>query len=786
MVPSAAPSRNIAAAPPTNASTKSSVDPAVIAAIVGGSMTLLAACCCSMYLCLAGGRRRKQEDEEDERTPMNPASRSQTQSRKRLPSSKSSSQDPSTSFAIAIPDIVQLDDDHQSLANTTLGECTAGRKPPKKKRLVDADVTTNTSFEEESLYTMGIARRIQPSKLIDDDDDDDQSSGILPPPELRGVNMENDDGVFFPDGNDSSDGDSPFKAPRTSPMVPQFATLAEEPVEHRDAPDSLVAYGFENSDEDEEAPHSCSGTGDQASLDRYSFENDASMQHLSRSSTRSTSSTPQVANTADLAALSLEGSRLEDDDVLSHDAPGDYSSSGSVTLLHRKEVDTIAILPEQREDTSMSPSQLLENEDSLTNVSPIDLGDFDAREKREGTPRELLEEEDKQTKVSPIELEDTAEGAMTTPLVSPRQSPYPWNPPKSMMSTTPGDDSQGSRQLSISPYRTRYLQNMATPKSRNSSPGSKASPSNFHTPMSDASAISASRSPDNPADAPTEQNGIKLPSFPVVGDTTSAGSSSSGASSGGDNPWLFETVADTLGPRSASADMESLGGRSNRSAKSYRSQRSNRSGKSGKSRGSRHSRRRHRSGSSVGSRGSRNSNYSYGSAIDQRSASEISLAPRSLENDLQRLEMQLACLKKTDSETPVTGSIGGTSASMMSGLSHSTRQSKSSKRQRVIVVVPPGKLGVILANRHDGRGTVVSEVRPTSVLKGALVPGDRLVAIDGEAVGEMMVSEITEIMSSKSDKPRHLTVITSTKIRSLAHDTPHKNDLVSTSGSGSP
>jgi hypothetical protein len=32
------------------------------------------------------------------------------------------------------PDIVQLDDDNQSLANTTLGEHTAGRKPAKKTK----------------------------------------------------------------------------------------------------------------------------------------------------------------------------------------------------------------------------------------------------------------------------------------------------------------------------------------------------------------------------------------------------------------------------------------------------------------------------------------------------------------------------------------------------------------------------------------------------------------------------------------------------------------------------
>jgi C-terminal processing protease CtpA/Prc len=64
------------------------------------------------------------------------------------------------------------------------------------------------------------------------------------------------------------------------------------------------------------------------------------------------------------------------------------------------------------------------------------------------------------------------------------------------------------------------------------------------------------------------------------------------------------------------------------------------------------------------------------------------------------------------------------------------------------VLVPPGKLGVILVNRHDGKGTVVSEIRDHSSLKGMLVsPGDKLVAVDGEDVlTGMVVSQNTSLM----------------------------------------
>jgi C-terminal processing protease CtpA/Prc len=76
------------------------------------------------------------------------------------------------------------------------------------------------------------------------------------------------------------------------------------------------------------------------------------------------------------------------------------------------------------------------------------------------------------------------------------------------------------------------------------------------------------------------------------------------------------------------------------------------------------------------------------------------------------------------------------------------------------VTAPPGKLGIILANKADSKGTVVSGVRTSSALAEKIAPGDRIVAIDGEDVSLMTVSEITTIMARKADYDRTLTVLT--------------------------
>lgn len=262
--------------------------------------------------------------------------------------------------------------------------------------------------------------------------------------------------------------------------------------------------------------------------------------------------------------------------------------------------------------------------------------------------------------------------------------------------------------------------------------------------------------------------------------------------------WLFEEVADTLGPRGIAADMESLGGRSNRSGrsknstgnKSHRSHRSHRSHKSRGERSHRSSRRHRSSNESIDSRNSRNSRNSRYSHRSTRShLSHMSEQSRSVANDLLRLEMQLAMVGSQDnnddgghSKARSSSSIGGNSVggTSIGGASRTSRASRAStsisarraaaihKRSKITVIAPPGKLGIILANKADSKGTVVSGVRTSSVLAEKISPGDRITAIDGEDVSRMTVSEITTIMARKSDFERTLTVLTTPKQLSVA------------------
>jgi len=101
---------------------------------------------------------------------------------------------------------------------------------------------------------------------------------------------------------------------------------------------------------------------------------------------------------------------------------------------------------------------------------------------------------------------------------------------------------------------------------------------------------------------------------------------------------------------------------------------------------------------------------------------------------------------------------------------HRAQVSSIARRTKITVIAPPGKLGIILANKADAKGTVVSGVRTSSVLAEKISPGDRIIAIDGEDVSRMTVSEITTIMSRKGEYERTLTILTSQKQTPLAGD----------------
>eukprot|EP00980_Cylindrotheca_fusiformis_P017166 scaffold5281_cov127-Cylindrotheca_fusiformis.AAC.15 len=195
-------------------------------------------------------------------------------------------------------------------------------------------------------------------------------------------------------------------------------------------------------------------------------------------------------------------------------------------------------------------------------------------------------------------------------------------------------------------------------------------------------------------------------------DADSASSESTGRSP---RAWLLDAVEQTLGPRSMSADMESLGGKSSHSH--HASRRRNSMGKQG------------------------------------------SIAPQFLEQEKKRLEMQLSSLENSQT---AASSLGASSvAGSFCTTGSKGRTARVSRKKRIVVLVPPGKLGVVLGNRQGSKGTVVAEIRKTSVLHGMLSQGDKLVAVDGEDVSDMTLIQITALLTSKASHERRLTILTS-------------------------
>ena len=234
-------------------------------------------------------------------------------------------------------------------------------------------------------------------------------------------------------------------------------------------------------------------------------------------------------------------------------------------------------------------------------------------------------------------------------------------------------------------------------------------------------------------------------------------SDSDSVNSDKNDAWLFDEVAGALGPRGIAADLESLGGKSNRSRHSIRSHKSkNAFGTPKKGSGIPTDEQ------SVGSRHSRTSRYSAKSSKSH--FSHMSEQSRSVANDLIRLEMQLALIGSNGmSEIKKLRSGGSTTGENKSMVStQSSRKSIPNSGMKAIkktIIAPAGKLGIILANRTDSKGTVVSGVRTSSSLFDKIAPGDRIITIDGEDVTMMSVSEITSIMARKNDFERELVII---------------------------
>jgi hypothetical protein len=144
----------------------------------------------------------------------------------------------------------------------------------------------------------------------------------------------------------------------------------------------------------------------------------------------------------------------------------------------------------------------------------------------------------------------------------------------------------------------------------------------------------------------------------------------------------------------------------------------------------------------------------------------MSKESQSVAHDLFRLEAQLAeVARQQDEPLEVLPSeelfsnivYGSTSEGSMNIRGNTIIGAEPVPRSSPLVEVhaPPGKLGILLANKIGEKGpTHVSAVRSESVLAGKVHVGDRFVTIDGEDVSGMNSREITSVMARKADSWR--------------------------------
>jgi C-terminal processing protease CtpA/Prc len=150
----------------------------------------------------------------------------------------------------------------------------------------------------------------------------------------------------------------------------------------------------------------------------------------------------------------------------------------------------------------------------------------------------------------------------------------------------------------------------------------------------------------------------------------------------------------------------------------------------------------------------------------------MSKESQSVAADLFRLEAQLASVskqpelaspvqsKKSLSSHVVDNLLASTSDMSVRSNSNTIGAEPIPRPSPVKVLAPPGKLGILLANKAGQNGpTHVSAVRSESVLAGKVHVGDRFASIDGEDVSRMNSKEITTIMARKSDFEREIVFV---------------------------
>jgi hypothetical protein len=815
--------------------------PLIVGAIAGGVATIMVSCFFIFCVYFPFCGRKASHEEEGSADGFRPGNR-------RFHNGRDSSEPSSSKEKPFIPNTVQLDDENESLANTTLGDQTAGGVfgsqltpriknagdgGPKIKNAGDGSaIRMFDSFDESSLYT---SPHVTPCNAAETNTtslfsaepstSSDSAAMVLPPSLSRPLDFEDD--LFFPmsesNTDSSTDGNTlPVSRSRVSTRSGSRVSTRFRPVDVDEGPIDVDTVQFVDDEENEEdssdSKSSFAGVhtveSDEDS-DEDSDESSLSEQCKKRrvydpcedGSSGSSSSSKHDDNARDSPVCSGEPEK-QDVSPSGHEnsgmprSPGDRANNSllrNVLEDARRIVDMQSHSSQSRLSRQSAPSRLLSKNSKPITASTVVT-----------PPLDLLADNDMLDGESPIASRGShwsAKSSTRSVGAVPRSSTMKKYEDRHVDFEKPVSTTHSEANP---PYRTRFLDRVAMMTTRNFIPTSEEEekegdvatpgPSRSVTGIFDeaqeaesstpASSAPSSKQEDCSSTLGAQPRNVAEPSTPDWSSTlgaqprneqwdTLAGESklpdtpdsspgmlgiiipptkkamplddASSDSSGFSNPWLFDSIEQTLGPRSRDADMESIGGhstlsgkshKSTRSGKSYKSSRSSKSSASSPSGASIDAFRSHRSatslrthksermrraGNSPSSKPARAASLINGSVGEQKSDSVEPMIPRTLETDLKRLEMHMHLSDVLQSETDKIAASSITVSSVgASTLSSKQHFAKRSKKKRLVVVVPPGKLGVVLANRHDGRGTVISEVRASSSMSGMLSPGDKL------------------------------------------------------------
>ena len=731
-------------------STKNDRRPLILGAIAGGVATILVSCffifCVWFPFCIGYKDEDSSIEEADERK------RASTYNT--IPSAGTT----------LIPGMVQLDD-HQSIANTSIGDHTAGglfRTQAPSRLVRDETVRILDSFDESSLYTSTASQQQAPSSTgaaykgpIDVDRLDEEKG------EEKGDEVSSNESETYPffdvkkpsKSMDAMGSQKSAERPRTGE---DFTTKGFDPFL-----EDLSALKASSSSSNEFANDEDAGSSFGVVTDGGSVESNKTTSLSSQSNVKQmdVDDAPPIQETMQAFDSGDEAPVVPDESVASNEKTRDDPAS-PIRTEERKHNNSLlrAVLEDAR---------LLSQSKSSSN----------SRVSRRSAPSRLAARRKKSSKhsiVVPIDLladNHELEEALSLKSFDSRQDArsmgaHPRSRTTGRAKERDGDEFEN--EMKNHPYLSHFL---GMPSRSTLRHFVRASGATRRSDLEDNGAGSTgsgsdSREGKSKADESASEDGLRsLGAQPrqkwmmSPGETkeTETPASSPGvlgiagleeqrvlddASVDSDgnvsNPWLMGTPERRTRTGSPKVDMGSEDDTSQHSSISNRSVRSNRSTRSAGSRQSEMTAPRNGYEYGLGRYLSHQSpsSHSHPSTLDPmingeiRSsrglAEDIVITPRTLEHDLKRLEIELAEVLRPENDLTATSSIAASSAGASRSTLSSRVTAKRSKRKRIVVVVPPGKLGVVLADRHDGKGTVVSEVRSSSAMSGLLSPGDKL------------------------------------------------------------